>query len=73
MPTETRRVVNDMLASNGATPDHLFFAPTEDSTGENTATYDWEDFDEELPDLSHEGGEYQQLAQSFSSSFAAPT
>lgn len=56
-PGEARRAINEMLTENSAQPDEDY--STSFTTGGN-AHNTWEDVDE-LPDISHEGGEYDDI------------
>ena len=51
-----------MLVENGAPPDELFTSKSITNDDNDPA---YEDVDS-LPDLSHEGGEYQEIAGAFS-------
>ena len=67
LPQQTRKVVDEMLVDNGAIPDdEAFTSSLPDSFGSTINTgYDNDD-DGDLPELSHEGGEYNDLAAAFS-------
>ena len=64
MPSRTRHVINQMLIENSASPDEVFTSGSIVNDDNDPA---YEDVDN-IPDLSHEGGEYQEIANTFSRS-----